>query len=606
MHLSKSDFKLARTCGTKLYYRKLGYPASTDDDPYLKFLADGGYMVETIAKLQYAQGREIGFQNGEEAIAQTLAALEEKEVTLFEATVRWGLLLARIDILEKKGDRFRLIEVKSKSFTSNESEGSPFRGKRGGLVARWRPYLEDVAFQTLILRTIFPKAEVEPFLCLVDKAETCGINLTFSHFRFSPVENADGDGRRFRRPKVTYVGDLEALRGQTFLKTIDVRDEVEELLPEVHAAAEEFTVSLKPTLQRLVPKLGLKCKKCEYRDASSERNGFAECWGELAQPSPHLLDLYRVDCLGAKGATAARLIEQRSCALLDVSEGDLRGKTGERQKIQLEWTRRGTEFLDGKLKEILAGCAFPLHFIDFEASRIAVPYHAGMRPYEQVAFQWSCHTIRSPEGGLEHGEWINVDDAYPNFEFARSLKERIGTGGTVFVWSHYERAVLRDIREQMKKYQIIDNDLATWLDEVTADGGRLVDLLLLAKEHYFHPRMKGSLSIKEVLPAVWFEDAELRQHPWLSEYSREQNGEVVDPYDTLESLPFPEETDVLEVEAVREGTAAIRTYQEMLYGVSRSDTEFRDKYKQVLLNYCRLDTLAMVMIWMHWSRTTAK
>jgi hypothetical protein len=32
MHLSKSDFKVARTCGTKLYYRKLRYPSNLDDD----------------------------------------------------------------------------------------------------------------------------------------------------------------------------------------------------------------------------------------------------------------------------------------------------------------------------------------------------------------------------------------------------------------------------------------------------------------------------------------------------------------------------------------------------------------------------------------------
>ena len=59
MHLSKSDFKVARTCGTKLYYKKLRYPSKQDDDPYLEFLADGGYMVETIAKLLFPEGNLI-------------------------------------------------------------------------------------------------------------------------------------------------------------------------------------------------------------------------------------------------------------------------------------------------------------------------------------------------------------------------------------------------------------------------------------------------------------------------------------------------------------------------------------------------------------------
>jgi len=59
MLLSKSDFKVAGTCPTKLYYRKLGYPSTNHENPYLEFLADGGYMVEAIAKLMFPEGREI-------------------------------------------------------------------------------------------------------------------------------------------------------------------------------------------------------------------------------------------------------------------------------------------------------------------------------------------------------------------------------------------------------------------------------------------------------------------------------------------------------------------------------------------------------------------
>ena len=62
MYLSKSDFKVARTCATKLYYKKLGYPSVRDDDESLRFLADGGYMIEAIAKLLHPEGVEIGFE----------------------------------------------------------------------------------------------------------------------------------------------------------------------------------------------------------------------------------------------------------------------------------------------------------------------------------------------------------------------------------------------------------------------------------------------------------------------------------------------------------------------------------------------------------------
>src|SRR6266513_2017504 len=128
-YLSKSDFKVARTCATKLYYKKLGYPSIRDDDQYLQFLADGGYMVEAIAKLCHPGGIEIGFEGGPEPSAkQTLSILNAHEaVTLFEATLIFEGRLARVDILKKSGDRFELIEVKSKSV--NTSDGAtPFRG----------------------------------------------------------------------------------------------------------------------------------------------------------------------------------------------------------------------------------------------------------------------------------------------------------------------------------------------------------------------------------------------------------------------------------------------------------------------------------------------
>jgi hypothetical protein len=146
-----------------------------------------------------------------------------------------------------------------------------------------------------------------------------------------------------------------------------------------------------------------------------------------------------------------------------------------------------------------------------------------------------------------------------------------------------------------------DQELAHWLDATTSDEGPLVDLCELAKEYYFHPQMGGSLSIKYVLPAVWFQNAKLRAHPWFSQYVRNKDGKLLGPYDALDPLPFGDDAIEDEGEVVREGTGAIRTYQEMMYGVRKSDAGFRNNCKQLLLNYCKLDTAAMVMVWMHWT-----
>ena len=77
MFLTKNDFMAARTCPTKLYYKKLGYPSLSDDDPYLEFLTDGGYMVERMANLLFQDGTEFGhIVESERAFDETRTALE--------------------------------------------------------------------------------------------------------------------------------------------------------------------------------------------------------------------------------------------------------------------------------------------------------------------------------------------------------------------------------------------------------------------------------------------------------------------------------------------------------------------------------------------------
>src|ERR1700693_6323304 len=126
MYLTKTDFITARTCPTKLYYKKLRHPSLLDDDPYMEFLADGGYMVETMAKLLFPDGRDIGgWDKATEAFAATKKALTAGNCTLFEVTVIHGKMLARHDILQRFGKVLRLIEVKSSSVDTSEDMENP-------------------------------------------------------------------------------------------------------------------------------------------------------------------------------------------------------------------------------------------------------------------------------------------------------------------------------------------------------------------------------------------------------------------------------------------------------------------------------------------------
>src|SRR6184192_666757 len=289
-YLSKSHFKVARTCATKLYYKKLGYPSIRDDDQYLQFLADGGYMVEAIAKLCHPGGIEIGFDGGPElSFEGTMVAIKANEVaTLFEATLIWENRIARVDILEKSGNSLRLIEVKAKSVDTSTGK-NPFRGVKGNISSNWQPYLEDVVFQCSVLRNLFPEVKVTPYLCLVDKSKTTSIHSLFSKFQLSA---SNLDEARFRRPKVAYTGDADKLRRDHFLAELDVTEEVQELLPEVERSSAEFVASLKNGVSKIQVPINVGCRGCEYRLAARDisggnrQNGFAECWGSLANEDP--------------------------------------------------------------------------------------------------------------------------------------------------------------------------------------------------------------------------------------------------------------------------------------------------------------------------------
>ena len=603
-YLTKSDFKVARTCPTKLYYKKLKYPSRKDDDPYLEFLADGGYMVETMAKLLYKDGHEMGdWDKPDKAFAQTREAILSGDVTLFEATVIDGLLMARLDILQRQGNTLRIIEVKSKSDNTDEETESAFRGVRGGIVAQWRPYLEDVTFQALVLGRAFPGFKIVPMLCIVDKSKRATDNLTFDKF---PLHREPGPQGRFRSV-VEFTGDAQLLRAENLLTIQNISSEVDELFKEVEVAADELVQTLQTDpIAKVRPEIGKKCKKCEYRlPMDTDKNGFRDCWAKLAAADPHLLDLYRIDLVGGKNNDIAGVLASDGKShLADVPTALLAGKTAKRQEIQLAYTAKGQEFIDPKLTKLLSSHKYPLHFMDFEGSRLALPYHVGMRPYEQASFQWSCHTIRQPGGSIEHTEWLNVKDAFPNFEFARTLKAQIGDDGTVYIWSHYEKDILKEILEQMARYSEHDAGLSSWIDGmIDKSSKRVVDLCDLAKSFYFHPEMKGSLSIKYVLPTVWQSNANLWKHPLFSRYVvRGKDGKLLNPYDTLPALPLVKDRGLEEDEVVKEGTGAMRIYQDMMFGLSRNEPGVREKYRKLLLQYCELDTAAMVMIWMHWSR----
>jgi hypothetical protein len=138
--LSKSDFKLARTCDAKLFFRENGFPDNRDSNPYLALLAEGGYMVEALAKAKYVDGVQLEYGRGvADDFQRTIDQLGRDQVALFEATLLVGRQQARVDILEKKGNTVRLLEVKANPSTVLNTRCLCPTGKPGRSAARINP-----------------------------------------------------------------------------------------------------------------------------------------------------------------------------------------------------------------------------------------------------------------------------------------------------------------------------------------------------------------------------------------------------------------------------------------------------------------------------------
>lgn len=616
--LSKSDFKAARECPTKLYYREHGYPTTLEEDPYLQLLAQGGYMVEMLAKLRYPDGVALpsDHRRTRENWEATRAAIMGGDGTWFEATLLAGRLAARVDILRRRGDVFELIEVKSSAMDSHEvaeraEKGAPtaFRSARATrgrheILGRWEPYLADLAYQVLVLSRLVPGATIRPSLLVVDTAKRTTIDRLWAQFEIRRGE-PDGTGRRSFT--VAFTGDPVAARADDFLTHLPADAEVTELLPAITEQADALAELLPETGPvRVQRPLDWACGACEYsRTGADGRNGFAECWGPLGEPRPEIFDLFHFGQVKVEGERVAdQLIAAGRVRLEDVNPDWLvrrdgtAGAINRRQLVQLRHQRSGQPWIADTLGPAVRGWPYPLHFIDFETSALAVPYHAGMAPYETVAFQWSCHTIEAPGAAPVHREWLNLEDAYPSAEFARTLRAIIGDGGTPLMWSAHERTVLRKIGEQLARYGHGDASLVEWCVRMgDKASGRLVDMHALCRDAFFHPAMKGKTSIKRVLDAVW------RADPVLHERFTAWSGHAApadDPYGAL----APVELDGSRLE-VADGTGAVTAYQEMLYGASRDDAARREAWGRLLRAYCRLDTLAMVLVWDHWMRMTA-
>ena len=639
-YLTKSRFKLAAECPTKLFYngKDSVYRNTKQEDSFLAMLADGGYQVGELAKCYYPAGIEVSAIAQEEALAQTAQLLRQDKVTIFEAAIRHGDFFVRIDILIKDGGHFQLIEVKAKSYNSENPE---IVGARGDLVSGMRPYIEDVAFQAYVFRAAYPEAQLKCFLMMPDKSVASNIDGLNQLFKIERVGN---------RSKVVTDPKVKTTAFDHRILAVVCVDEFVDMVNHQGVAYLSFKEQL-PTLasqwakaykddQKITPLPGNQCGVCEFRSVPVDglKSGFEECWSEKFGFTEQdfskgtVLDLWnfrRKNTLISEGRVRLSSVRIDD---IKIQDGGKILSTTERQWMQVNGIppnedRGGYWLAESFIRKEMSQWAYPYHFIDFETSAVALPFYVGMRPYEQIAFQFSHHVMNA-DGSVTHaGEFLMTEPgAFPNFEFARALRNELNHDeGTVFMWSPHENTILNRIIKQLNDAVSPPADaleLMEFLKSLIKGGDRaMYDLCRLSRDAYFHVGTKGSSSIKKVLPAVLATSEWLKhrysqpnyggQGPIFSKnyedftwWQSDVEGKPLDPYSLLSSYgadllgePVLEGEDPDEL-VIAEGGAAATAYSRLQF--EAVDLNARSKINQALLRYCELDTLAMVMIVQGW------
>ena len=645
-YLTKSRFKLAMECPTKLFYTRKHkeYKNNKGDNKFLASLAEGGFQVGKMATLLFPDGKEIKAKRNEEALAETAALLSSNEsIILFEPALAFENLLVRVDVLVKQGNVIELIEVKAKSYNSKDPA---IEGVRTDINASMLPYIEDVAFQKYVVSKALPNCSVSTFLMMPDKcvaAVTDGLNQCFrirSENEFKEaIETPDAHQQVEANKSLLAKVSIDKYVDIVMSKPLEYPGSdinTQNHLPErVAIWAELYRDDI-----RIDPNIHKGCKNCEFRADQKEglKSGYHECLAEFTSLSREeidrgtVLDIWRYTKKDDLIAKKIFKIEDATDQIIVKHSKDGGLSYTERQCLQIDGIppdkdKGGFYFDSGYFNENRSGWSYPYHMIDFETSTVALPFFAGMHPYESIAFQFSHHVMHE-NGRVEHRSQNLLTDPgkFPNFEFVEKLKKSLEVdSGTIFRWAAHENTILNHIKKQLISSPQAPSDkdeLIQFIESITNQAERsMVDLNEMALKCYFHPSTQGRTSIKKVLPAV-LQSSEILK----SEYSKPigpypaslnfpedfiwyqlKNSQLVDPYDLLKQHAeklFQEINPTISQEnrLIADGGAAAMAYARLQFENLPDDE--RQRINTSLLRYCELDTLAMVMImkaWIEWS-----
>jgi len=348
----------------------------------------------------------------------------------------------------------------------------------------------------------------------------------------------NGLGYRVNKVSIVHINNKytrdEELEIEKLFTIADITDEVKELQGDIPTYLSTFENFLKDSESEPQKDIGTHCSNPYDCDAIDY------CWSHI--PEYSIFDISRL-----KSDKKFELYNQgivNFTQIPDISNFS----TAQQIQIESELTNK-TIVNQEAIKEFVDNLSYPIYHLDFETFQQAIPQWKGIVPFVQIPFQYSIH-VESEDGELEHKEFLAEDGFDPRYELAKKLVEDIPTDVTVLAYNMgFEKGVIRKLAEQFEEFSY----------HLMCIHDNIQDLMTpFQKKDYYTPSMRGSYSIKYVLPALV---------PEMAKAYEDLNG-------------------------IQNGSDAMNAFPKL----SSMNPEEKEKTRKALLEYCKLDTLAMVKV----------
>ena len=348
-------------------------------------------------------------------------------------------------------------------------------------------------------------------------------------------------GFKIKSANVVHINN-EYVRGDELdinelFKIVDVTNEVISMQTNIPYLLKEFETYLSDKENEPNIDIGKHCHNPYVCDAKEY------CW-KVQREIPDY-SIFNIFNLGSK-----KQIELYDQGIINIEDIPTSFDMTANQLQAVENYKSKATFIDEEnIKTFLQNLTYPIYHLDFETYQQAIPQYKGLKPFEQIPFQYSLH-IEHKDGTLEHKEFLAQDGEDSRYELAQKLCNDMPNEGTVLAYNmSFEKGVIAKLANSFKELS----------EHLLAINENIQDLMTpFQKKWYVTPSMQGSYSIKYVLPAL------------VPEFEKAYK----------------------ELEGVQNGSQAMNAFANM----GKLDDVEKQKMRNSLLEYCKLDTLAMVKI----------